>query len=71
MIGGEPIHIISGSSDFPLNISGDALGWLDAVHVVVRQASNSSLWLLDPRTSIGVQLAGETAYLGTLPAAIN
>jgi hypothetical protein len=71
MIGGEPIRIISGSSDLLLNISGYALGWLDAVHVVVRQASDNSLWLLDPRTSIGIELAGETTYLGTLPAAIS
>jgi hypothetical protein len=70
-LGGHPILISSNGSDYRLNVNGDALGWFDATHVVVSEDGGENGWLLDSRTSAGVQITGVAAYYGALPTAIS
>lgn len=71
LIGGSPIRVLSSSSDFHFDMNGWAIGWIDGSHVIVRNAADDGFYLMDPRSGIGVELAAETAFLGTLPVAIS
>lgn len=70
LVGGTPIRVLSREPDFLFAMNGYSWGWVDATHVVVQDFSGN-FWLMDPRDGKGVQLPGETGYLGNLPAAIS
>ena len=71
LVGGSPIRVFGAGSDFRFDMNGWAIGWIDATHVIVRNAQDDGYFLMDPRSGQGVELSAETGFLGTLPVAIS
>lgn len=70
LVGGAPVRVLGGGFNESLGLNGDADGWADGNHVLVTDAATGFVYLLSPRGG-GIQVAGDTAYIGPVPVAIS